>query len=272
MRLETFRGPDYATAFAFANGALGDDAILVWSRPIRFGAGAGVEVACTTSESLAQFRHRVTPGTPRFAAGARRRDGRPYIVALVGPTGAGKTTTAAKLAVHPEAFGGLKVGFLSLDTYRAGAVEQLQSYADVAGIDFEVAYDSRDLTGALMRLAKCDVILVDTPGRGPRSDATAWRAMLHRLDADETHFVVPATMRSDLVMAARADYAAMGASHAIITKVDEVPLDSMVAVFSAELGMPVRWVTDGQEVPTDLREAGATLLNALGTSPNQAAA
>jgi flagellar biosynthesis protein FlhF len=96
--------------------------------------------------------------------------------------------------------------------------------------------------------------------------------MLNRLDPDETHFVVPATMRLDLVAAARADFAALGASHAILTKVDEVPLDSMVAVFSAELGMPVRWVTDGQEVPTDLREAGPTLIGALGTCPTQAAA
>ena len=173
MRLETFRGPDYATAFAFANSALGDDAILVWSRNVRYGTGTGVEVACTTSEALAQFRTRVSPGTPRFSAGARRGDGRPFILALVGPTGAGKTTTAAKLAVHPDAFGGLKVGFLSLDTYRAGAVEQLQSYADVAGLEFELAYDARDLAGALTRLAACDVIIVDTPGRGPRSDAAA---------------------------------------------------------------------------------------------------
>lgn len=272
MRLETFRGPDYATAFAFANASMGDDAILVWSRTIRFGAGSGVEVACTTSESMAHFRSRVTPGIPRFSAGTRRADGRPFMVALVGPTGAGKTTTAAKLAVHPDAFGGLKVGFLSLDTYRAGAVEQLQSYADVAGIDFELAYDSRDLTGALTRLAKCDVILIDTPGRGPKAEATTWRGMLNRLDPDETHFVVPATMRLDLLVAARSDYMAMGASHAIITKVDEVPLDSITAVFAAEVGMPVRWVTDGQEVPTDLREAGPTLIGALGTSPAQAAA
>jgi flagellar biosynthesis protein FlhF len=272
MRLETFVGPDYATAFAFANAALGDDAILVWSRPIRYGTGNGVELACTTGDAMSQFRTRVSAGVPRFAAGTRRRDGRPYMIALVGPTGAGKTTTAAKLAVHPDAFGGLKVGFLSLDTFRAGAVEQLQGYADVAGIEFEIAYDDRDLPGALTRLAKCDVIIIDTPGRGPKCDNNAWRTMLRRLDPDETHFVVPATIRSDLMISTRAEFVALGATHAILTKVDEVPLDSMVAVFAADVGMPVRWVTDGQDVPTDLREAAPTLMGALGTSPAMAAA
>lgn len=272
MRLETFIGADYATAFAFANASLGDDAILVWSRPIRFGAGTGVELACTTGDAMSQFRSRVSAGVPRFAAGARRGDGRPFIIALVGPTGAGKTTTAAKLAVHPDAFGGLKVGFLSLDTYRAGAVEQLQSYADVAGLEFEIAYDSRDLPGALSRLAKCDVIIVDTPGRGPKCESTEWRNMLRRLDPDETHFVVPATIRTDLMLAARADFVALGATHALVTKVDEAPLDSTVAMYAAEVRLPVRWVTDGQDVPTDLREAGPTLLGALSKCPAQAAA
>lgn len=272
MRLETFRGPDFATAFAFASAELGDDAILVWSRNIRLGNFAGVEIACTTSDMMSQFRRNVTPGTPRLARGARRRDGRPFIVALVGPTGAGKTTTAAKLAVHPDAFGGVKTGLLSLDTYRAGAIEQLQSYADVAGLAFEIAYDVRDLEGALTRLASCDVILIDTPGRGPRADAADWRGMLRRLDPDETHCVVPATTRLDLLAAMRADFGALGASHALITKVDEVPLDSVVAQLTSELAMPVRWVTDGQDVPADLREAGATLIGALSTSPSMVAA
>ena len=272
MRLETFRGADYATAFAFANEVLGDDAILVWSRITRLGDAQGIEVACTTADALAQFRRRVSPGTPRIAVGARRRDGRPFILALVGPTGAGKTTTAAKLAVHPDAFGGVKVGLLSLDTYRAGAIEQLQSYAYVASLPFEIAYDARDLGSALTRLSSCDVILVDTPGRGPKAEASAWQTMLRRLDPDETHFVVPATMRMDLVASMRADFAALGASHAIVTKVDEVPFDSVVAQLSAELAMPVRWITDGQQVPSDLREAGPALIGALGTSPKMVAA
>jgi flagellar biosynthesis protein FlhF len=267
MRLETFRGPDFATAFAIAHGVLGDDAILVWSRNIRIGAGNGIEVACTTGEELGQFRRRVTPGTPRLARGERRRDGRPFIVALIGPTGAGKTTTAAKLAVHPQAFGGVKVGLLSLDTYRAGAVEQLQSYTDVANLAFEIAYDSRDLEGALTRLSSCDVIIIDTPGRGPKAESAAWRTMLRRLDPDETHFVIPATTRLDLLTALRTDFAALGATHAIVTKVDEVPLDSVVAELSSQLAMPVRWITDGQDVPNDLRDAGPTLIGALGTVP-----
>jgi flagellar biosynthesis protein FlhF len=251
---------------------MGDEAILVWSRPIAAGLGQGIEVACTTAEAMAHYRRSVSPGTPRFERGARRRDGRPFIIALAGPTGAGKTTTAAKLAVHPEAFGGVRVGLLSLDTYRAGAVEQLQGYADVANLPFELAYDARDLEGALLRLATCDVIIIDTPGRGPRAESTAWRSMLRRLDPDEVHFVVPATTRFDLLTSMRAETGALHATHAIVTKIDEVPLDSMVAELVSTMDLPVRWLTDGQDVPTDLREAGPALIGALGTCPAVVAA
>jgi flagellar biosynthesis protein FlhF len=68
------------------------------------------------------------------------------VLALVGPTGAGKTTTLAKLAAHAEAFGGWKVGAITIDTYRVGALEQLQLYAEVAGFPVEVVYDAREVT------------------------------------------------------------------------------------------------------------------------------
>jgi flagellar biosynthesis protein FlhF len=183
---------------------------------------------------------------------------------MVGPTGAGKTTTAAKLAIHPDAFGLQRVGFVALDTYRAGALEQLQSYADAAEIPLEVVYDAREVDGALKRLSACEVIIVDTPGRGPRNDGTAWRMILKALRPDETHLVVPATMRSELLTRVRNEYGATSVTHALLTKLDEVPGDTAVAEIAAQLSLPSRWCTDGQEVPTDLVTAGPRVLGTLG--------
>src|SRR5690606_37650306 len=124
-------------------------------------------------------------------------------------TGAGKTTTLAKLATNPAAFGEWKVGVLTLDTYRAGALEQLMAFADAAGLPLEVAYEAAEVPGALKRLSRCDVVLVDTPGRSPRSVElnARWSSSLDALAPDEVHLVVPASLRPDLASVVRAEFA-----------------------------------------------------------------
>ena len=99
----------------------------------------------------------------------RKADGTPYRIALVGPTGAGKTTTAAKLAVRRGLFGAGASGLLTLDTYRVGGMEQLATYAELADVPFEVVYDAREIDAAMKRLSSCDVVIIDTPGRSPAS-------------------------------------------------------------------------------------------------------
>lgn len=263
MRLETFRGSAWSTVFAAARRAIGDDVMIVRTRSLRGADGATViEVLATAARELESFRRSLEPR----AATLPKRRGQPYVVALVGPTGAGKTTTLAKLAVNPLAFGGRKVGLLSLDTYRAGALEQLQAYADVAGLPLEVVHDQRDLDQARARLADCDVILVDTPGRSPRAAAfdRAWRQLLARLQPDETHLVVPATMRLELVAAAREAFGQRDVTHLLVTKCDEVPDDAGLADAALNGALPMRWITDGQEVPSDLHPAAARVLASLG--------
>jgi flagellar biosynthesis protein FlhF len=181
----------------------------------------------------------------------------------VGPTGAGKTTTAIKLAVHPDMLGTAPhVGFITLDTYRAGAVAQLETYAQVAGIPLEVVYEAADVAPALARLADCDVVIVDTPGRGPKEDGDGeWRAVLDALAPDEVHLVMPATMRADVAEAVRDT---VGASHLVITKLDEVPGESGVTELAARIDLPVRWVADGQAIPADLAAGVPRLIHALG--------
>ncbi len=271
MQLRTFSGPDLASVSWAARRALGDDAMIAHSRVVREHGTPRVEVAATTANEVAHFRELLTPAVPRIRPASTRRNAkaRPLIVALVGPTGAGKTTTLAKLAVNPDAFGRRKAGLITLDTYRAGAVEQLEAYAAAAGLPCESIYDPSEIDDALRRLSDCDVILVDTPGRGPRTtnDAGTWRAALRQLRPDEVHLCIPASWRLELAATARESFTPLGITHALVTKLDEVPADATIARLASTIDLPARWVTDGQDIPTDLRDAGPKVLGALGVAP-----
>lgn len=275
LQLRTFTGPDLASVSWAARRELGDDVMVAHSRVIRENGASRVEVAATTADEVTRFRALLAPDKPRLMPPGLRspKSARAFVVALVGPTGAGKTTTLAKLAVNPEAFGGRKVGFLTLDTFRAGAVEQLEAFAAAAGLPCESIYDPSEIDDALRRLASCDVLLVDTPGRGPRAsgDDGTWRQALALLRPDEVHLCIPATWRLELAAAARENFASLGVTHGLVTKLDEVPADATIARLTAAVDLPARWITDGQDIPADLRDAAARVLGALSIAPAQVA-
>jgi flagellar biosynthesis protein FlhF len=267
MRFESFHGTDLRRVFDETRQALGDDAIIVRSHMSRDSGRVRVEVIAARSADVERLRQRLTVDPPvlQKQLGGRGQFG-PYVVALVGPTGAGKSTTAAKLALHPDAFGEKRVGLLTLDTFRVGAIEQMQAFAEIAELKLEVVYDEREAIGALKRLDDCDVVIVDTPGRGPRSreDAARWQALLKPLSPDEVHLVVPATIRTDVAIALRDAYAVCAPTHILISKTDEVPEDGGLAALAASLDLPSRWMTDGQAIPDDLHSA-RRILSTLGS-------
>jgi flagellar biosynthesis protein FlhF len=188
---------------------------------------------------------------------ARRATGptrRPLVVAVVGPTGAGKTTTIAKLATHARAFAGKRVAFACLDTYRVAGAEQLRQYAELARVPMAVAYDARDAERALHRFADVDVVLVDTAGRAP--GAAADHAAMHRqllaMGPDEVHLVLPAGLQAAVARDTAVRHLRFGVTHVLATKLDEVPAERVVFDTAAAFGLPMRWIANGQEVPDDL--------------------
>ncbi len=267
--IERFRGADISRVADRARRVLGDDVMILHTRTVRDDGVPMVEVLAVSSSLIERVRKQLE-AVP-LPAIIRRAGDRPYCIALVGPTGAGKTTTAAKLAVQRGLFGTARTGLLTIDTYRVGGMEQLATYAELADVPFEVVYDSDEVVPARKRLSQtCDVIIVDTPGRSPASAELTerWRSLLDVIVPDEVHLVMPASLRADLAVdigrAYRSSRTHCGPTHILLSKLDEVPMETGVTDLALSLGLPARWITDGQDVPADLKSGVPRLLRSLG--------
>lgn len=277
MPLEAMTGTALETLLARAQQKFGEDAVIIHTREFhRRNGTTEFEILTGDAEAAQEWSglYLTRGNAPELTAmmpltssptSSRKKSRRPFTIALVGPTGAGKTTTIAKLMGHPRIFGSRSVALLSLDTYRVGAVEQLGTYADIARVPLEVVYEIEDIERALRRAGEHDIILVDTPGRGPRAnnDRTTVRQWLHRIAPDETHITLPAGLNYELARQTIVHYRERGGTHLLATKLDEMPTDWSLFDFAAELRMPMRWITHGQEVPADIRSAGPRLMAAL---------
>jgi flagellar biosynthesis protein FlhF len=181
----------------------------------------------------------------------RSPDDRPLTIALIGPTGVGKTTTLAKLAASFKLHQHRKVGLVTCDTYRIAAVDQLRTYANIIGLPLEVALTPAEMQQAVYALREGDVILIDTAGRGPndRSRLDELRSCLTAADPHEVHLVLSSTSSQRALMREAEAFAALGADRVVLTKLDEaVSFGVLVNVMQA-VGKQLSFITTGQEVP-----------------------
>jgi flagellar biosynthesis protein FlhF len=189
--------------------------------------------------------------------GGKQDDGRPLTLALLGPTGVGKTTTVAKIAAAYKLRFGHRVGLITCDTYRIAAVDQLRQYANIIGLPVEVAITPADVEHACHQLRDCDVIIIDTAGRSQR-DAGKLGELTALLDAaqpHQRHLVLSGAASSRVLHQAADRFAAASPDHVVFTKLDEaVGLGPLVGVVD-RLGTPVSFVTTGQEVPDEIELA-----------------
>ena len=179
------------------------------------------------------------------------------VVALVGPTGVGKTTTVAKLAANFKLVQGFRPGLITVDTYRIAAVEQLRTYAEIIDLPLIVANSPGEMSRALNDLGDLDVVFIDTAGRSPR-DEVKIRELGEFLDSarpDETHLVLSANSGEKSLRGALDRFASVRPDRLILTKLDEAEsLGGLLSILSlAE--RPVSYLTTGQAVPDDIEPA-----------------
>tara|TARA_R110002049_G_scaffold2750_8_gene22326 strand:+ start:294910 stop:296046 length:1137 start_codon:yes stop_codon:yes gene_type:complete len=202
----------------------------------------------------------------RISGPIRTQPGDRRIVALVGPTGVGKTTTVAKLAAGFRIEAKRRVGLLTIDTFRIAAVQQLKAYAEIMDLPMEVVEKPDQMQAALDRLGDVDLVLIDTAGRSPRSDARIDQLveLLRSAQPDETHLVLSATGSTRSIASAVEGFAPVRPTAAILTKLDEAPCTATVlsplAASDQFGGIPLSYTTNGQQVPDDIAPADAPYL------------
>jgi flagellar biosynthesis protein FlhF len=189
-------------------------------------------------------------------------NGRCRVVALIGPTGVGKTTTIAKLAANFRLRDKWNVGLITVDTYRIAAVEQLRTYADIIDLPMQVVNTPREMREAVDRFAQMDLVLVDTAGRSPRDEIKIreLRALLSEARADEVHLVLSsaASAASSTVTVER--FAPAGATALILTKLDEASGLGHLLPMARNARLPLSYLTNGQNVPDDIESVDANRL------------
>lgn len=208
--------------------------------------------AAPLSSVLAEVLAREVVRTPISYAGSGRR-----VVALVGPTGVGKTTTIAKLAAACHFREGKRVALITTDTYRIAGAQQLKSYAELIGLPFCVAPLPADLRRALTNDRDADVIFIDTVGRSARrqDQLEELATYARRDDGYEVHLVLSATTkRADLLQTVEG-YRPLHFSSIIATKIDETATVGPMCEAALAATVPISYFTTGQEVPDDIEEA-----------------
>jgi len=193
----------------------------------------------------------------RIAEPIAVKQGEQVVVAMIGSTGVGKTTTLAKIAKNLQADQSCEVGLLTMDIFRPGAVDQLLQYAESLDASLEVVSSANQFLPALQRLKHCDLVFIDTAGRSP-NDLEQIQTLQEILDAAQptsVQLVVSATSSTSHIKAAVQQFSPLRPTGLVITKLDEaIEFGAWLSVLQ-QVELPVSYIGHGQRVPQDIMPA-----------------
>lgn len=190
------------------------------------------------------------------------------VVALIGPTGVGKTTTTAKLAARAVVrYGADKVALLTTDSYRIGAHEQLRIYGKILGVEVHAVRDTEDLRLTLAALKHKHLVLIDTIGMGQRDGRVAAQTEMFDATGVQRLLLLNATSSGDTLDDVVRMYHGTGVIGCIPTKLDEALTLGAVLDVAVRHKLALHYIADGQRVPEDLHEVNLEQLLHLAFNP-----
>jgi len=182
---------------------------------------------------------------------------KPKVVSLVGPTGVGKTTCIAKLAVISKILHNLDVGLISIDTYRLGALDQLRIFSEISKIDMLVAYEPDEIPKLMNSFKKKDIVFIDTAGRSQKNKEHLLQAneYLTAVNADETYLVLSTTGTTRNLFDVADKFKIFKYNSVIFTKIDEAVTFGNILNIVTNFDVPVSFLANGQVIPDDIVSA-----------------
>ena len=191
--------------------------------------------------------------SPRWGA----FDGETQIHTFVGPSGVGKSSMVCKLAAEYHLKDKRNVLIVSYDNQRLGSAEQMRLYAKVLGTSFETISSISDLNGVIKKHSDCEIVLVDTAGRSPKStNAIEEMQTLKDLEySNNFHLVLSMTDQKTQVERTIRSFVKLGVSSLMFTKMDESWSYGEVFNTMHKWGIPISWFSVGQNIPEDIERA-----------------
>ncbi len=237
-------------AWLVSQGLPDDDATSIVQRASE---GSGIDRETLHQRLFETFLARL----PSCALPPRRESGQRAVIALIGPTGVGKTTTIAKLATRFRLQQGRRVALITADTYRIAAVDQLQKYAELVDASFYVASTKQQMRDTIASIQDVDVVLIDTAGRS-RTDVDRIQEtgeIVAVAEPTERHLVLSAATSLTATRRAADSFMVTNCDRVIVTKLDEAVSFGEIITVLSELQLPVSWCTNGQDVSANIEPA-----------------
>lgn len=176
------------------------------------------------------------------------------VIFFIGPTGVGKTTTLAKIAAKLVMEKQYKIGLITSDTYRVGAVDQLKTYSDILKLPLEVVYNNSDFNKTIAKFKEKDFILVDTVGQNHRetNQEDGLYKIMNSIKNKETYLVLSGTTNFNVLRSIIEHYDFIENYRIIFTKIDEAKELGNILNVKYLTENPISYITTGQNVPEDI--------------------